>query len=525
MVASSQPLATQAGLELLAKGGSAADAAVGVGAVLAVTEPMSTGVGGDAFALYYDASTQRITAVNGSGRAPGALSVEVVQRQGLSEGLPPHHPHAVTVPGATACWSDLVAVHGRLPMGEILGPAVQLAERGFPVAPLTAQAWDSAAERLTASGPAGAELLMDGRAPRPGEIFRNPGLARALRLLGDQGAKAFYQGEIAEAIVAALHQKGGLMSMGDLAAHESEWVEPISTTYRGLRVWECPPNGQGIVALLALNLLEGFDLASMAPLGAKRLHLIIEALRLAFADAFWYVADPHFGELPLDSLLSKEYAEDRRGRIDEARRMDPPERGSRMPTGDTVYLSVVDGEGNACSFINSLYQSFGAGIVPRGWGFCLQNRGLNFRLDPEHPNALAPGKRPYHTIIPAMATHQDGSLYATFGVMGGLMQAQGHTQVVLGLWDDGLDPQAALDRPRIRLLGDYDLTSGGVAMEEGIPLQSMGGLVRRGHKLHSVSGFERAMFGRGQVILRQPDNGILVAGSDPRADGCALGLR
>lgn len=525
MVASSQPLATQAGLEILARGGAAADAAVAAAAALAVTEPMSTGIGGDAFALHYEGSNQEVTGINGSGRAPRRLTLEVLQRQGLSDGLPAHHPHTVTVPGAAACWSDLVARYGRLSMKDVLLPAFRLAEEGFPVAPITAQAWAVEAERLMTSGSTGAELLLDGRAPRPGEVFRNPGLARSLRLLAEQGTGAFYQGEIAEAIVTALQREGGLMTMADLAAHKSDWVEPISTTYRGLRVWECPPNGQGLTALLALNLLEGFDLGAMPPLGAERLHLIVEALRLAFADTFWHVADPRFVEIPVNRLLSKEYARERRGLIDTRRRMALPDRDPSSVSGDTVYLSVVDGDGNACSFINSLYHGFGAGIVPEGWGFSLQNRGLNFRLDPEHPNSLAPGKRPYHTIIPAMGTHEDGALYASFGVMGGFMQPQGQVQVVIGLWDDGLDPQAALDRPRACLLGGDELFDGDVAIEEGIPLQSMGELVRRGHSIQAVSGFERAVFGRGQVIHRHRDNGVLIGGSDPRADGCAMGLR
>lgn len=522
MVASSQPTASKAGVDMLDAGGTAADAAVAAAAALAVTEPMSTGMGGDAFALYYEARSGEISAINGSGRSPRALTLEVVEAQGLGQGMPTNHPHTVTVPGVPACWFDLVGRHGKLSMGQILSPAIRLAERGFPVAPIAAHAWETAARRPAASAGL-SEFLVEGRTPRVGEIFRNPGLARALEMLARDGKRAFYEGEIAEAIVAEIQCAGGLMTAEDLACHKSEWVDPISTAYRGLRVWECPPNGQGLTALLALNLLRGFDLEALPLLGGGRLHLIVEALRLAFADAFWYVADPAFGGIPLEELLSEAYAHRRRERIDPDHAMASPARGAPPASSDTVYLSAVDGQGNACSFINSLYESFGSGIVPRGWGFALQNRGLNFRLDPEHPNALAPGKRPYHTIIPSMATREDGSLYASFGVMGGFMQPQGQVQVLIGLWDDGLDPQAALDRPRVCLLGDYQLTGGDLAVEEGITVQTMGELVRRGHRVRPVQGFDRSVFGRGQVILRDPNSGVLIAGSDPRADGCALG--
>jgi gamma-glutamyltranspeptidase/glutathione hydrolase len=324
---------------------------------------------------------------------------------------------------------------------------------------------------------------------------------------------------------------GGCLSEGDLAAYQSTWDEPVSTTYRGVRIWECPPNGQGLTALLALNILEGFDLATLEPLSAQRLHLEIEALRLAFADAHWYVADPAFQTVPVQELLSKAYAAERRALIRPDRACLVQTRGAPAAAGDTVYLSVVDGEGNACSFINSNSMEFGTGIVPMGWGFCLQNRGHNFSLEVGHPNALAPGKRPYHTIIPALATrprsqqeaHCGGEdLYACFGVMGGFMQPQGHLQVVIALADDGIDPQSALDRPRFRIL---DGEAGGqVALEEGIPTAVMTRLAEMGHPVTLVSGYRRALFGRGQIILHDPASGVLCGGSDPRADGCAMAL-
>ncbi|HEY9529066.1 MAG TPA: gamma-glutamyltransferase, partial [Anaerolineales bacterium] len=302
----------------------------------------------------------------------------------------------------------------------------------------------------------------------------------------------------------------------------STWEEPISVTYRGLRVYECPPNGQGITALLALNLLEGFDLSSLALLSRERLHLMIESMRLAFADARWYVADPRFSHVPIEELLSKEYASERRRLIDIQHATIDPKHGAPVNSSSTVYLSVVDKFGNACSFINSNYWGFGTGIVPKGFGFTLQNRGHNFRLDPEHPNRLEPRKRPYHTIIPAMVTREDGSLYASYGVMGGFMQPQGHVQVLSALVDDGLDPQSALDLPRFCI--DVEEAGGGVALEEGMPAQVIADLEKMGHPVYTVSGSDRSLFGRGQVILRDPETSVLCAGSDPRGDGCAMTL-
>jgi gamma-glutamyltranspeptidase/glutathione hydrolase len=523
MVATSQPLAVAAGLQALAQDGNAADAAVAAAAALNVTEPGSTGLGGDCFALYYEASTRQVSALNGSGRAPAALTLERLQSEGLSQELPPYHPYTITVPGACAGWCDLLERHGRLSLRSVLAPAIRLAEEGFPVAPLTAYYWQRAAERQLRHTIGGQELTINGRGPHPGEIFRHPGLARTLRTIAEGGKRAFYEGPIAEAIATVVQQAGGCLSQADLAAHHSTWEPPISVTYRGLRVWECPPNGQGLATLLALNILEGFDLAQWPPLSTPRLHLEIEAMRLAFADTRWYVADPAFSPAPLSALLSKEYAAERRRLLHPQRATLDQQRGTPTTASDTVYLSVVDAAGNACSFINSNYMGFGTGIVPPGWGFSLQNRGHNFSLDPAHPNALAPGKRPYHTIIPALVTHQeDDVLYACFGVMGGFMQPQGHVQVLIALADDGLDPQAALDRPRFCL---SDGAAGGqVALEEGIPVRVMAELAQMGHTIVPVSGHGRALFGRGQIIRRDAHSGVLWGGSDPRADGCAMSL-
>ncbi len=534
MVACSQPLGTAAGLQILSRGGNAADAAVATAAALNVTEPNCTGLGGDMFALFYDAKTGQVTALNGSGRAPSALTLERVKSMGTyDDPFPPFHANTVTVPGACAGWLDLLERHGTLAAGEVLAPAIKLAEEGFPVAPLASYFWRAGAERQLASAPNGQELTIDGRGPHPGETFRNPGLARTFRAIADGGKKAFYEGKIAEAIARVLQKAGGCMTVDDLAAHHSTWEEPASVTYGALRVHECPPNGQGITTLMALNLLEGFDLASLDPLAPERLHLEIEALRLAFADSRWYVSDPQFNRIPLSQLLSKEYAAERRKLISPKTATLSQVRGRPFSSSDTVYFCVVDQWGNACSFINSNYMGFGTGIVPKGWGFTLQNRGHNFSLDPQHPNVLAPGKRPYHTIIPALVTREKRiengqgqpvsthhSLFSAFGVMGGFMQPQGHVQVFLAL-ADSFDPQSALDLPRFCILDGNP--SDAVALEEGIPLKTMARLAEMGHAVKPVSGWERALFGRGQVILRD-SGGTLAGGSDPRADGCAMTL-
>lgn len=522
MVATSQTTATAAGLEILRQGGNAADACVAAAAALNVAEPGSTGIGGDCFALYFDAATGAVTAMNGSGRSPAALTREVVRRDGQDGGdeiRDPFHPHTVTVPGAAAGWADLLARHGRMPLAATLTPAIRLAEEGAPIGPLTAYYWQRGAERQLRGR--GEDLLIDGRAPRAGERFRNPSLARTFRALAEGGKQAFYTGEIARAIVAALTRYGGVMVEADLAAHTTTWETPISTVYRGHRVWECPPNGQGLAALMTLNILEGFGPGAAEGADARELHRLIEALRLAFVDTRWHVADPATNPAPLEALLSKEYAARRRGQIHPGRASVDIRRGAPVAGSDTVYLCAVDADGNACSFINSNYMGFGSGIAPEGCGFTLQNRGHNFNLNPQHPNALAPGKRPYHTIIPGLITRPDGSLYAPFGVMGGFMQPQGHVQTAVHLIDRGMDPQAALDQPRICL--EPALPNGRVAVEAGFGRETIGQLRSMGHDAYEVTGLARSLFGRGQVIRREAD-GTLWGGSDPRADGCAMGL-
>ena len=514
MVAASNPLAAQAGLTILRKGGNAADAAIATAAVLNVTAPASTGIGGDCFALYFDAESKQITALNGSGRAPAAITLNDLHSMGFPE-MPERSPYAVTVPGAVRGWEDLLVRHGTLSLAEVLEEAIYYAGEGFPVSPVFGAAWGRS-ETLLMDSPHTEEYLPDGSAPGVGQVVRLPGLARSLQQIADGGADAFYEGEIAEAIVTTLKELGGKMAFDDLKNHESTWDEPIHTDYRGVRVYECPPNGQGLAALLALNIASGWNLSEMADRSSRRLHLMVEAMRLAFADARQYVADPTTNPAPVAELLSEVYAAERREMVNEEHAMQPPSFGAPLPGSDTVYLSVVDGAGNACSFINSLYMGFGSGIVAKGTGIFLQNRGANFSLDPKHPNAYAPGKRPYHTIIPGMAT-KDGELWASFGVMGGFMQPQGHLQVISSMVDDGLNPQETLDRPRFCLL--EGTSSSILALEEGIPVQSMARMAELGHPIQPMTGSNHAVFGSGQIIRRDATSGVLYGGSDPRKDG------
>jgi gamma-glutamyltranspeptidase/glutathione hydrolase len=517
MVAASNPLAAQAGLNILRKGGNAADAAIAVAAVLNVTAPASTGIGGDCFALYYNVASQEITALNGSGRAPAALKLEDLRARGWTQ-IPDRSPDAVTVPGAVLGWYDLITRHGTLTLAEVLADAIHYARDGYPVSPVFGAEWSHpATQAFLKKSPNAEEYLPQGSAPGVGHMVRLPNLANTLAAVAEGGPDAFYSGPIADAIVQTLQQLGGMMTREDLKNHRSSWHEPIKTDYRDVTVYECPPNGQGIAALMALNIAEGWRLGKMPWHAPERLHLMVEAMRLAFADARRYVADPATRPVPVDALLSKDYAARRRTLVSAEHTIPPPSYGLPLPASDTVYLSVVDGDGNACSFINSLYMGFGTGIVAKGTGVFLQNRGANFSLDPGHPNGLAPGKRPYHTIIPGMAL-KDGQLWASFGVMGGFMQPQGHFQVISAMVDDDLNPQEALDRPRFCLVMD-DEGEGVLALEDGIPVTTMARLAELGHTIKPVTGAGRALFGSGQIIRRNGETGVLYGGSDPRKDG------
>eukprot|EP01116_Phalansterium_solitarium_P009971 TRINITY_DN2430_c0_g1_i2.p1 TRINITY_DN2430_c0_g1~~TRINITY_DN2430_c0_g1_i2.p1 ORF type:complete len:412 (+),score=128.84 TRINITY_DN2430_c0_g1_i2:24-1238(+) len=379
------------------------------------------------------------------------------------------------------------------------------------------------AESVLKRGPHAAEMLLNGRAPKAGEVMRLPSLARTFRALAADGADGFYKGRVAQSIVDLVQSLGGSMTLEDLASHRSTFDQPISVNYRGVDVWEMPPNGQGITALLALKILDGFDLASLPHNSPEHLHLLIEAMRLAFADTRYYCADPSCVAVPVAELLSDQYAAERRSLIAPERASVDVQRGSPVNASNTVYFCVVDPAGNACSFINSNYMGFGTGLIPEGCGFTLQNRGANFSLDPAHPNALAPGKRPYHTIIPGMAT-KDGQLWCPFGVMGGFMQPQGHVQVLVNMLDHGMDPQAALDAPRFQI--PSGTSNGGLIFEQGISAETSGRLAGMGHRVdHAVyKGTSRAAFGYGQIIGRDAATGVLWAGSDCRADGCAMGF-
>ncbi len=514
MVATSQPVAALAGVDILRQGGNAVDAAVATAAMLNVVEPMSTGIGGDAFALIAMADGDGVLGLNASGRAPsGATQEEYVKRLGADGRIPGHSILAVTVPGAAAGWADAVSRCGRMSLADVLAPAIAAAEDGFAVTPQIANAWGGS-ERLLATVDASSRTwLPNGRAPRVGEVFRNPRLASTLRAVAEGGAEAFYGGPVADAIVRCSEEHDGFITHDDLAAHESTWVEPISVDYRGYQVLEIPPNGQGIAALEALNICALEDVAGMGHNSADTLHLHLEAMKLGFQDRDRYVTDMDFVDVPVDGLLSQEYAEAQRARIDMTRAEPKPSAG--VPgRGDTVYLSAADADGNLVSFINSLYSGWGSGITAGDTGVMLQNRGQSFSLDPGHANVIAPQKRTRHTIIPGMLA-QDGKPLISFGVMGGDMQAQGHVQFVCNVVDFGMNVQDALDAPRWR----YDGSGADISLERWIDPDAQAELVARGHVLRGHGGF----FGGGQAIYLDHERGTVHGGSDPRRDGCAIG--
>ena len=513
VVATSQPLAAQAGLTILQRGGNAVDAALAAAVALTVLEPTSNGIGSDAFALVWDGA--RLHGLNGSGRAPAALQAEELRRRGY-RCLPQHGWLPVTVPGAPAAWGDLQARFGRLSLAEIFGPAIRYAEEGYSVTPVTARQWQQAAGRFLAQHePAVAgwkpTFAPGGRAPRAGERWASPAHARTLQDLARRGVHDFYEGELAEKILAFARATGGLFSAEDLAAHHSRWVEPVSIDYQGYQVWELPPNGQGLAALLALAILAGTDAAGHAHLSESSLHLQIEAMKLAFADAYRYIADPEQDDVPVAGLLDPDYIAGRRAQIGPEARLPEP---GQPPAGGTVYLCTVDRDGMMVSYIQSNYQGFGSGVVVPETGIALQNRGACFTLEVGHPNEAAGGKRPFHTIIPGFLARSSRPV-GPFGVMGGQMQPQGHLQVVSGMLDYGLNPQAALDAPRWRVMAGRE-----VWLEPGLPEPVLAGLAGRGHALTLQP--DQGGFGRGQIIW-QLESGVYIAGSDGRSDGAAAG--
>lgn len=573
IVSCSQALAAKCGIEVLEAGGNCADAAVAVAAGLNMTEPCSTGIGGDMFCLFYDAKTKKVSAMNGSGRSGNKCTLETIRGSlGLKEGefgkIPMDSVHAVSVPGAAAGWVDTVERFGsgKVTLEQILAPAIELGEKGFPVAEGVAYWWDKSETQIRKASPNGGEMLkkdpsaQDGvRSPKAGEIMKNPNLAKTFRAVAAEGKKGFYTGRIATELVKVVQDLGGHLELDDLKHHMetgTEPVDPISLKFRGqnvrdllkgsvdsasetadlgLELWEHPPNGQGIVALMALGIIQELESLGKIPTfspadfnTAPYLHAIIEALRISFADAAWFVADPNVSKVPTDSLISQPYLSSRAALFDPSKASDVVTHGSpALQSSDTVYFAVSDSAGNAISFINSNYGGFGTCIIPSGCGFTLQNRAANFSLETGHPNVLEPRKRPYHTIIPALVTNlHDGSLHSVYGVMGGFMQPQGHVQVLLGQVVGRLSPQQALDAPRVCIeAGKDDRT---VCVEEGMPAETVEGLRKLGHQVKVVTDMGRAQFGRGQIIRWSVDPlegvGVWSAGSDPRGDGAAYPL-
>ena len=516
IVATSQTLASQAGAEILARGGSAMDAAIAANAVLGVVEPESCGMGGDLFAIYWDAKTGKLTAINASGWSPKGLTIEALTAAG-DKSMPQEGINSVTVPGCVDGWAKLHKRFGKLPWRDVFQPAIYFADHGYPVTEIISEAWRTEEEKLGKDQNGRTVFLHNGQAPRVGEIFRDAQMAAAYRLLAEQGEAAFYRGAIAQAILKTSQRLGGKMTAADLADYQSEWVQPISTAYHGWNVYELPPNGQGIAAIEMLNLFSLFPLASYASRGADELHVQIEAQKLAYADLHRYVADPRFHATPVEGLISMGYAHERARLIDPAKSNCMERPGHPLTVhGDTIYLSTVDREGNIVSLIQSLYMHFGSGVVVDDYGFALQNRGGLFEFDPAHPNALEGHKRPLHTIIPAFM--EKGNVHMGFGIMGGLNQAQAHAQFISNVVDHGMNIQLAMEAPRFtkKNFGGCD-----VMIESRIPPAVRDALTAKGHELTVQGDFSNEM-GGGQAVIHDSATGVNYGASDPRKDGAAI---
>jgi gamma-glutamyltranspeptidase/glutathione hydrolase len=525
IAATSHPLATQIAVQLLRNGGSAIDAAIGANAALGLMEPTGAGVGGDLFAIVWDAEKRRLQGLNASGRSPRSLSLERLLELGFKK-IPPDGPMSVSVPGAVDGWHELHSAFGRLDFAELLAPAIDYAENGFPLTEVISAEWAANAAVL-ARHPGFADVFMPGgSAPIAGEIFRNPRLAATYRAIADGGRDAFYNGDIANEIESYISANGGYLSAADLAAHRSEWLDPVSTNYRGFDVWQLPPNTQGIAALQMLNILEAFDLGAIEWGSAEHLHLLVEAKKLAFEDRARFYADPDFADVPVSELISKAYADARRERLHPKRASLDLGHGDpqALTRGDTVYLTVADSAGNMVSLIQSNFAGMGSGMTPGDLGFVLQNRGELFSLDPGHPNAFEPGKRPFHTIMPGFVTRDDEPVMS-FGVMGADMQPQGHVQVLLNIIDFGMNIQQAGDVPRFRHEGSssptgHIMTDGGIVLlESGFPQATLKSLARMGHKL----GRANTGYGGYQAIFRDTQSGVYQGASESRKDGHAAG--
>ena len=524
MVATSHPLAAEIGLDVLKRGGNAVDAAIAANAAIGLMEPMSCGLGGDLFAIVWDAKTHKMYGLNASGRSPYRATRALFAERGLKE-IPLIGPLSWSVPGCVDGWDQLSKRFGSRPLAELLEPSIRYAEDGFPVTEVIGGYWERAEAKLLPHADATNTFLLDGMAPKAGTLFRNPNLAHSLRLIAHGGRDAFYRGQIAQEIVAFSNREGGLFSDRDFADHTSTWIEPVSTNYRGYDVWELPPPGQGIAALQMLNMLEGYDLKKMGAGSAEYWHLFIEAKKLAYEDRARFYADPDFAPPPTAELISKEYAKKRAQLIKLERAETNVIPGSpKLELGDTIYLCAVDKDRNSVSLIQSNYQGFGSGMVPGTLGFALQNRGTLLALDPKHRNRLEPHKRPFHTIIPALVT-KDGEPWLTFGVMGGDMQPQGHVQILCNMIDFGMNVQQAGDFPRIEHLGSStpkgaSAKGGGhLDVENAMPRSVTDALKRLGHDVT----FTDVNSGGYQGILIDRKAGLLQGGSEPRKDGCAVG--
>jgi gamma-glutamyltranspeptidase/glutathione hydrolase len=516
IVATSHTLASQAGAQILARGGSAIDAAIAANAVLGVTEPMMNGIGGDLFLLYWDAKTRKLYGLNASGWAPRGLSIEYLKQKGILQ-MPQAGIDSVTVPGAVDGWAKAHARFGKVPWKDLFSPAIYYAEHGYPVPELIHDFWEGDAQTLKQTPEAERIFFPGGKAPEVGEMFANPDLGKTLGLIADGGRDVFYRGEVAQSIVSTSAALGGTMQADDLADFSAEWVEPISITYRGWKIYELPPNGQGMAALEMLNILSVLQADKAGPLAPMELHDRIEAMKLAYSDLYRYNADPRFAKVPVKGLLAGDYARQRAALIDPAKANCTPASGSPARS-DTTYLAAVDKDGNIASLIQSLYDAFGSGVAVKGRGFILQDRGGLFLLDPSHPNALAPRKRPFHTIIPAFM--EQGDTHIGFGIMGGANQPLAHGQFVSNIVDYGMNIQAALSEPRFTVHPTEQGIGCDVLIESRVPPPTLKDLEQKGHNFKVRKEYSTAM-GRGQAVLHNSKSNVNFAASDPRADGSA----